>query len=912
MSQELERGSFRVVHKDSGSLAELLSIRPGDVAVSIRYTRGRLGLKLFVHIGSSARGTLIDAFLVRDEMAIVSAEMQGLPETTPDEGLVKLAARRLLFRLRSNPRLRVRHEQLAEAQRERVISPQMRLPLPKEDSRDTTSGVLSIFREQEVRGATVNPRPRQEIPATVRVITAEDIRRHGYRYLHELLRDQPGFDVTYMQGLYGSIFSQRGLDQPENIRTLVLIDGVPDNNISQGSAYIKHTYGLEGVRQVEIVSGPASALYGANAMSGVINLVTKSGSDLKGGLEVGFGTTYMEADTRRPAREARLAAGRKFGTLPGSADLFVYGHWIDGAGPILNRRDSVKPVDASYTWTEGYTSSALKDNYAVGLKLRWGYFDLGARITRDYTGQGTFASERAYADDADLAYWHVQTQAYTGRVELPISSKLTEKLRVSYRDTSVVDGTDADYVTAGERLGSITITRYRRPDREISIDNPFGIRWSRSQETSIGFTYTDQVAGNYNTRAQTYPNRYALAMTELPVLPDADPLNKFKYTDRAGYIEHVARPLDSLILTMGFRHDVFEITGADGSSFCGTTEATLPSGAANSYFLTSTQAANAGCSLRSGGQYYRPQIAAKSYTASNPRVGLVYQWDRQLALRGSYGAAFRAPTVRELYSVSGSRTSNEGLEPERIRTAEIGMAYAARTFRLDWVGFHSYVQDMILLAGTDIHRPGRSAGSNLSRFQNAGRAQVDGTELQAEWRFRRVWRFAAAYTYQRARLFDVSDPGLTAHSGEDPRPMEVNNTTICREALERNGLVLLRASCGEYSGNMPRVAANKLQATITFEPKSGWFADLRGNWVDRRFNIQTAPTPSVPSYLLLNASFGLRDWPYVGTELRLRVENVLDSQILDPGFRDGSGSYFPAAHPQPGRWLGWEVSHRLQ
>ena len=909
---ELRGAGVATIDRPATTVRSALSSERHGVVIGVLYGRTKSGLLIVGHLLSAERQVLVDAFAIRDDLAAVGTDVPSLSERTPDDNLVRQFARRLVFRLRSNPHLRVRAEQLAEAQRERFVTPGMGLPLPKRGNEDETAGVLSIFREQKVNSATLSPRPLPEVPATVRVITAEDIRRRGYRYLHELLRDQPGFDVTWQQGLYGSIFAQRGLDQPENLRTLVLIDGVPDNNISQGSAYIKHTYGLEGVRQVEIVYGPASALYGANAFTGIINIVTKDGADIRRVLEAGVGTTYMESGARRPARSAHATVGSRLGSGPSAPDLILFGHWIDGDGPILNSRDHPDPSRATYTWTDGYNASEIKDNYALGFKFRWDFLTLAARATRDYTGQGTFASERAYADDAALAYWHVRTYSATARVDLPIGSRFREKLRVTYRDTSVVDGTDADYDTAGARLGGITITRYRRPDKEISIDNPFAIQWSRKQETVLGFTYTDQYAWNYNTRSQKYPNRYALAMTALPEQPDADPQNKFKYTDRAGYLEHTARAADALILTMGFRYDEFHITGADGATFCGTTEQTLSAARPNPYFLSQGQAAGLGCVLRGGGQFYQPKVAEKAYTASNPRLGLVYRWDPRLSLRFLYGEAFRAPTIRELYSVSSSRTNNGTLEPEQIRTAEAGATFAPlRRVVLEGAVFHNYVRDMILLAGTDIHRPGRSESSNLSRFQNAGRAQVDGIEITAEVGLRDTWRFYAGYTYQRATLFDVSEPGLTAHNVRGDGLVVLDYTTACRQIVDQQGYSVLRGQCGGYSGAMPRVAPNKAQLGSYIEPVARFLIDLRATWVDRRMNISTNPNRSVSSYLLVMLSFGTRDWPTDGLDLRLKVENLLDSEILDPGFRDGSGSYFPAAHPQPGRWLGWEISYRM-
>ena len=74
-----------------------------------------------------------------------------------------------------------------------------------------------------------------EAPATVMVITREQIRERGYEELEDVLRDLPGIDFVHVQGLFPTIWTQRGLYGDENKRTLVLIDGIVENNILEGN-----------------------------------------------------------------------------------------------------------------------------------------------------------------------------------------------------------------------------------------------------------------------------------------------------------------------------------------------------------------------------------------------------------------------------------------------------------------------------------------------------------------------------------------------------------------------------------------------------------------------------------------------------------------------------------------------------
>src|SRR6185369_11117522 len=107
----------------------------------------------------------------------------------------------------------------------------------------------------------------------------------------------------------------------------------------------------------------------------------------------------------------------------------------------------------------------------------------------------------------------------------------------------------------------------------------------------------------------------------------------------------------------------------------------------------------------------------------NPRIGFVYSPSSRYSAKILYGEAFRAPTVREFYSTSSSRITNGDLRPEKIRTFEVGGSYfPIPEVRTEASAYINYVDDMIFLSGTTVHRAGRATGSNYSRFQNAGRA----------------------------------------------------------------------------------------------------------------------------------------------------------------------------------------------
>ncbi len=113
-----------------------------------------------------------------------------------------------------------------------------------------------------------------EVPATLRVNTAEQIQSKGYFTLEEVLSDLPGFQLHNILGLNSYVF-QRGVPNQNNL-ILVLIDGVQINELNSGGFYSGDQYNLTNIERIEVVYGPALALYGTNAVSGIINIITKN------------------------------------------------------------------------------------------------------------------------------------------------------------------------------------------------------------------------------------------------------------------------------------------------------------------------------------------------------------------------------------------------------------------------------------------------------------------------------------------------------------------------------------------------------------------------------------------------------------------------------------------------------------
>ncbi|MCK4699975.1 MAG: TonB-dependent receptor plug domain-containing protein [Bacteroidales bacterium] len=161
---------------------------------------------------------------------------------------------------------------------------------------DILSMSLDDMLNIEVTSASKIPQKLREVPAIVRVITAGQIKERGYFVLEEALADLPGFNFRNILG-FNSYSFIRGAPNQNNL-ILLLIDGIQVNELNSGGFYGGGQYNLSNVDRIEVVYGPASALYGTNAVSGIINIITKKpggkGNRHIGGSVGSFATTNLD------------------------------------------------------------------------------------------------------------------------------------------------------------------------------------------------------------------------------------------------------------------------------------------------------------------------------------------------------------------------------------------------------------------------------------------------------------------------------------------------------------------------------------------------------------------------------------------------------------------------------------------
>jgi iron complex outermembrane receptor protein len=181
----------------------------------------------------------------------------------------------------------------------------------------------------QVFGASERLQPVTEAPASVSFITAEEIARHGYRTLADILQGVRGMYVTNDRNF--TFMGTRGFSKPGdyNSRILLLVNGHRVNDNVFGQASIGAEFGLDPavVERVEIIRGPASSLYGDSAFFAVVNVITRSGASLNGGsvtLETGtLGTRLIRATAgQRLANGLDIAVSGTYGDNDGVKRLY--------------------------------------------------------------------------------------------------------------------------------------------------------------------------------------------------------------------------------------------------------------------------------------------------------------------------------------------------------------------------------------------------------------------------------------------------------------------------------------------------------------------------------------------------------------------------------------------------------------
>jgi outer membrane receptor for ferrienterochelin and colicins len=537
--------------------------------------------------------------------------------------------------------------------------------------------------------ATGSRQPIRRAPAVATVITAEDIEAIGATDLDEALVLVPGLHVARAPTAYTPIYTFRGIRSSLfNPQVLMLVNGVPVNTLflgDRGNAWAGLP--VENIARIEVIRGPGSALYGADAFAGVINLITKTAANINGtqlGARAGsFKTADAWALHGGKLGPVEVAAYVRFGTTEGqrrtiTADAQTGFDQLFGplGAPAVSRAPG--PPDLG------------RDAFDAALDLsyeRW-------RFRAAYKGRYDIGSGAGIAQALD------PTGRSSGK---RFTSDLTYESGPVGRDWEL--SVQASYMYYNERSDLVLFPpgAFGGAFADGMIGNPY--KWERHGRLATSALYSG--FSNHRIRigaGYAKEDQYKIRESK-NFNPDFSPIGTgsradvVDVSDTVPFLPPHARFLRYLYvqdewnlardwtLTAGVRHDRY-------SDFGGTT---------------------------------------------NPRVALVWEAAYNVTAKLLYGSAFRAPSASELYSINNPvLIGNPNLRAEKMKTLEAVLAwqptstlqFGANVFRYRW---------------TDAIRLDASFTE-----QNIGKQTGSGIELEAAWDATRNLRLSGNYGYQRS------------------------------------------------------------------------------------------------------------------------------------------------------------------
>jgi iron complex outermembrane recepter protein len=209
-----------------------------------------------------------------------------------------------------------------------------------ETSRTLSRLSLEDLMSVEITSASRKEQRAAEVAAGIFVITQEDIRRSGMTTVPDVLRMAPGVDVAQVSANKWAV-SVRGFNAVYADKLLVLIDGrTVYDRIFSGVLWDAQDLMLDDIDRIEVIRGPGAAMWGANAVNAVINIVTKPARETRGGL--------VRLDGGRPGEQAVV----RYGGTAGAADYRAYAQWTDRArsliAPGVSADDEARNVTAGF------------------------------------------------------------------------------------------------------------------------------------------------------------------------------------------------------------------------------------------------------------------------------------------------------------------------------------------------------------------------------------------------------------------------------------------------------------------------------------------------------------------------------------------------------------------------------------
>lgn len=480
--------------------------------------------------------------------------------------------------------------------------------------------IEELVNVEVVSSATGSKQPISKAPAIVTVITAEEIEAMGATDLDEVLESVPGLHVARRATAYNPIYIMRGMYSDFNAEVALLINNIPLSSLQRGDrGLIWAGMPVHAIQRVEVIRGSGAAVYGADAMAGVINVITKNQEDIQGtqvGIRLGsfntqegwilHGDHYGGFDVAATFEYQKTAGQQKIiqADRQTAFDRQFKTHASFAPGPVnLQRQGYDMRLDIGrdhWHWRAGLQQ---RDDVGTGV---------GGAFALDPTGR--YASSRF---NSDLTYHHPQLGEHwdiTAQASyLESQWEVTDFLKV------LPPGAFAGKFPEGELAKTSMAERHLR----VNLSGYYTYFTDHVIRFEFGATNAEVYDAHTLRNYQAADNRPFGKIIDLSETPDNFLPQKTRQIKHL-FLQESWQFLPQWELTTGIRH-------YDYSDFGKTT---------------------------------------------NIRLGLVGEIRPHLVTKFLYGRAFHPPSFSELYTNSAVSLGNPTLEPETIETTEIAINYS--------------------------------------------------------------------------------------------------------------------------------------------------------------------------------------------------------------------------------------------
>ncbi len=587
--------------------------------------------------------------------------------------------------------------------------------------------------EELVVSATRTEKKIDDAPASVTVITKEDMEKYNIQTLDDAIKYEAGLYVRRGKGIADAIprVQMRGL-YGQN-RTLVLLDGIPLNGGYSGNVSWNNI-SFDNVERIEVIRGPASALYGGNAMGGVINIITATPQKLEAGAHLGYGSDdtigygVYAGDLLFNRMSVMLGfEGESTGGYPTALvtrSIYSGGGNLYGGYPMKSTSKTPKWVvgdkgdNTAERWNANFKSIyRIRETGKLSLEFQYGHheydYDPPHTYVHDSNGLPSYKGkvdihgiEHAtiypssfvyYSGKGDEDFTFLTTQYSDKFGHLSLAAKAGYENRDHWYTVAKPRG-DQNYEDAPGNLSESDTDSWFS---DIQATLPVG----SNHTLTFGFYFRTDDFDNDGYTLSYYRDKDS----------KIDKTDITSGNDRffAFYLQDEWKILDNLTFYGGLRFDYWETF--DGESG--------PIGSVEKY--------------DDNDDY-----------ALSPKFSAVWNPLKETYLRASIGRAFRAPTIYELYRtwVGSWATyhSNPDLDPETLWNYEVGVDQYLfnRRLKLAATYFHTDLEDVI-----ESYKVGRDQYKD-----NISRAEIDGVEVEAfayPFNWLKLW---ANYTYNHSRV----------------------------------------------------------------------------------------------------------------------------------------------------------------